>query len=205
MSGNNSSSDNNNNNNSSNSSSSSSSNINNNNNRNLRIYGIVYKPGDKATDFNTIKKTNPECKLFIYNENFFQFNDKSDVSRGGGNAFMRSFRQDNDDNMLIPEPKCKSLGIPTAVGEESMETVKDAIDQIYQFVDSNPTITEVYYSSTIDMQLGLGIFASEPFARANIEEISNELLSTFKRFKDKYGDVKLLLVTGSNEYEEKEL
>ena len=28
--------------------------------------------------------------------------------------------------------------IPTAVGEESMETVKDAIDQIYQYVDSNP-------------------------------------------------------------------
>jgi hypothetical protein len=181
-----------------------SSNINS-NSRNLRIYGIVYRPGDKGTDFNTIKKTNPECKLFIYNENFFQFNDKSDVSPGGGNAFMRSFRQDNDDNMLKQEPKCKSLGIPTAVGEESMETVKDAIDQIYQYVDSNPTITEVYYSSTNDMKLGLGIFASEPFAKANIDEISNELVNTFKRFKDKYGDVKLLLVTGSNEFEEKEL
>jgi len=186
-------------------SSNSSSSSSNSNNRSVRIFGIVYRPGDKGTDFNTIKNTNPECKLFIYNENFFQFNDKSDVSPGGGNAFMRSFRQDNDDNKLIPEPKCKSLGIPTAVGEESLETVKDAIDQIYQYVDSNPTISEVYYSSTNDMKLGLGIFASQPFAKANIDEISNELLNTFKRFKDKYGDVKLLLVTGSNEYEEKEL
>ena len=173
--------------------------------RSLRIFGIVYRPGDKATDFNSIKNTNPECKLFIYNENFFQFNDKSDVDAGGGNAFLRPYRQDNDDNKLALEPKVKSLGIPTAVGEESMETVKDAIDQIYQYVDSNPRITEVYYSSTNDMRLGLGIFASQPFAKANIDEISSLLIDLFKRFKDKYDDVKLLLVTGSNEYEEKEL
>lgn len=173
--------------------------------RSIRIYGTIFSPGRVNTDFNYItKNSNCENKLFIYNENFHQFLDKNDVMIGGGNAFLRPYRQDNEKNNASKEPKIKSLGIPTAMGLESMETVQEAINNIYNYIDNNMNITEIYYSSDTNMNLGLGIFASQPFARANIIEISSLLLMMFKKLKEKYGDVKLFKIE-SDTNEEKEL
>jgi len=169
----------------------------------ISIYGTIFTPGKITTDFNHIKNSNCEQKLFIYNENFHQYLDKNDLNRGGGNAFLRPYRQDNEKNLVIKEPKIKSLGIPTAMGPESMETIQDAINNIFNYIDNNINITEIYYSSDNNMNLGLGIFANQPFARTNIQEISSLLLMMFKKLKEKY-DVKLYLLE-SNTTLEKEL
>ena len=147
--------------------------------RTINIYGTIYAYGNSKTDFKEILKSTKENKLFIYNENFNQFNDKKDLSLGGGNGFLRQYRQDNLENLQKSEPKVKSLGIPTASGAESMETVKESIDQIYNYIITNDNIIEVYYSADSEMKLGLGIFAQMPFARQNIEEISKLLHDMF--------------------------
>jgi hypothetical protein len=159
--------------------------------RTINIYGTIFSAGSSNTDFKQILKQNPENKLFIYNENFNQFNDKNDLSQGGGNGFLRMYRQDNISNKSKNEPKVKSLGIPTASGAESIDTVKESIDQIYNYIIMNQNITEIYYSADSNMGLGLGIFASMPFAKANIGEISRLLNNMFYKLTINECNVKL--------------
>jgi hypothetical protein len=160
----------------------------------INIYGTIFSPDNSSTDFKEILKHQPENKLFIYNENFSQFNDKSDLSQGGGNGFLRMYRQDNIFNISKTEPKVKSLGIPTAVGDENINTVIDSIKKIYEFINTNLNITDIYYSAETNMNLGLGIFASMPFAQANIGEISKYLNNMFFELSKLY-DVHLYQLT----------
>jgi len=163
-------------------------------NRKINIYGTIFTPGNASTDFRTILTQTPENKLFIYNENFDQFNNKNDISQGAGNGFLRMYRQDNNKNKSKSEPKVKSLGIPTAAGDENINTVIDSIKKIYEFINTNLNITDIYYSAETNMNLGLGIFASMPFAQANIGEISKYLNNMFFELSKLY-DVHLYQLT----------
>jgi len=167
--------------------------------RRINIYGTIYDPANKSdlTDFRILSSTNMESKFFIYNENFNLFNNKTSTNEGAGNGFMRKYRQDNISNKSASEPKIKSLGIPTAQGDEKMETVVLSIKQIYDFINSNQNITDVFYSAdhiTNSMNLGLGIFATYPFAQANIVEISRLLNNMFFELSKSY-DVHLYQLT----------
>lgn len=148
--------------------------------REINIYGTIFS-GTSTTDFREILEVSPDSKLFIYNENFDQYNDKDDISSGGGNGFLRSYRIDNEINQSLSQPKVQSLGIPTACynGNESMDIVKESINLIYNYINSNDNITDIYYSADNNMGLGLGIFANMPFAKANIDEISTILKEMF--------------------------
>jgi len=152
--------------------------------RTINIYGTIFSPGSPSTDFREILKILGENKLFIYNENFNHYNDKNNLSQGAGNGFLRQYRLDNIQNLSKPEPKIKSFGIPTANhvpnGSEKISTVIESIEQIKNFIETNKNITDIYYSAEdSSMKLGLSIFRSNSFAKANIGEISRLLNNMF--------------------------
>ena len=134
--------------------------------------------------FKEILKISSENKLFIYNENFNDYNNKNDLSPGAGNGFLRQYRLDNIKNLSKPEPKIKSFGIPTANhfpnGSEKISTVIESIKQIKDFIETNKNITDIYYSAKDStMELGLYVFKGNAFAEANIAEISRLLNNMF--------------------------
>jgi exonuclease III len=166
----------------------------------INIYGTVYARG--TSDFAVLKDNRKENNLFIYNENRGQFIDKNSVSPGGGNGFLRVYRQDNSANLSKSEPKIKSLGIPTDVQGPTDVVINDSINKIFEEINKNPNIDSVYYSSDKTFDLGLGIFAGLPAAQANIKHISNELKAMFKKLRDeKNYEVHLFLLEGTTQTE----
>jgi len=170
-----------------------------------RIHQCIFTHIGSPSDFNVIIKENIKNKilkdsLFLYNENFSQFESKNDTSEGGGNGFLRKYRQDYN-NFLSPNPnndpdiesRVLSLGIPTGVGndadtEKFKRIIKESLINIKKYIDKNPNIGYIYYSADpVDSdKIGLSIFATQPWTMANKKFIDDSFASLFRYLDDKY-------------------
>jgi len=156
------------------------------NEKTLTIYMTIYNPSNPLTDFKKIIKNGTnQNKLFIYNDNFFQFQDKNSMTPGGGNACLRPYRQDTSN----PHKEIFSLGIPTGPEPSSSmnpnDLIHEAIQNIKDFITNNSNIQEVYYSCEkgTDGNLGLNIFKDIPWSQENINLISQKLKIMFKELE----------------------
>jgi hypothetical protein len=172
------------------------------------IYRCIYTAPGLKSDFKIIINENINLKilkhsLFIYNENFSQFESKNNTSKGGGNGFLRKYRQDYD-NFLSPNPnndsdiECRvlSLGIPTGIGNDSdtdkfKKLIKESLINIKKYIDKHSNITRIYYSAdqVDNIKLGLSIYAKEPWTIANISFIDDSIKSLFDYLESKYNIV----------------
>ena len=178
--------------------------------RRINIYGTIYKSG--TSDFSVLIKNNPKNKLFIYNENRVEFLKKSSLGFGSGNGFLRRARLDykgtenqfkiKKDNNL-PEDS-GSLGIPTDVNGQDDEVIEQSITQIYNEINKNYKINDVYYSianynipkdSDKFMDLGLQTFSGDKKAEKNIKYISIKLREMFNKLTTQF-EVNLFVLNG---------
>ncbi len=153
----------------------------------LAINQVIFNPSNPDTDFKTIITKNPSESLFLYNENFDHFENKDYLAPGGGNAFLRKYRQDTSK----PSTEVYSLGIPTGnyhfeSDKDYLKLVDESIDQIRKYVKNNRHIKNIYYSSNESGELGLGIFAKEKWTRENIGYIREQLSKLFEELKKEY-------------------
>jgi hypothetical protein len=65
--------------------------------RQIDFYGIIYDPSNIYTYFQFYH--NDPDTLIIYNENFDQYSDKSNLGKGSGNGIYRQVRSDCDDSV----------------------------------------------------------------------------------------------------------
>lgn len=159
------------------------------------LIGLIFEKNndpDNLTDYkNIIKKLNntkiTNKPLVIYNENYYQWKNKS-LKHGGGNAFLRKYRSDHPAN----ENKYNFyvLGIPT-----DSEYDKYAIKYIIDFINEKNIDTVIWCIDDKKYELGLGIFRNREDAQKNVKKYSNKLLKnlkeTFKFYYHRNDDEKM--------------
>jgi len=158
-------------------------------NRKITINITIYDTENKKTDFEEILKKDPNKKLFIYNDNFFSYLVFTDIKPGGGNGFLRPYRQDRSD-IKNPHGNIFALGLPTGL-RHNMHVVTipyfyidKAINNIEAFIRENKNITDIYYSAENDEgDIGLNIFKEEKWSVENIAEITKRLKNMFKKLE----------------------
>jgi hypothetical protein len=196
--------------------------------RDLIIVGICYASGNDNLDMKKMTGYGPGHKfginkpsttdielthsLYIYNENFQEYEDKTSLIFGSGNGFLRLARQDHDPtkkllgpgeklsvpNKSLKEPKVKSLGIPTGVTGGSLADVHKSIVYIYNYIvdakKEHAQIKTVYYSSgpiSDKIELGIGTFAGMDWTKKNTNAINDYLFTLFKELSKAF-NVKIL-------------
>jgi hypothetical protein len=122
--------------------------------KDVTLFGIHFDNTDNKTNVNYYLK-NDNC-LIIYNENFSQYNNKSDCSAGGGNGFLRQYRSDSNNgcstqNRTDDGVVAHIYGIPTGTFDKADDTIKyqdsmnDSILQIIECINKNPKIKYVIW------------------------------------------------------------
>ena len=164
----------------------------------INIIGTIYDQEGKtpSTDFFKIKDQDEDGKikrLFIYNDAYEKYiQDKP--STGGGNGNMGMFRQDIKVNRDKPEPKTKSLGVPTDTNIDDVNKKKillKSIKNIEEYIKKNKNITEVYYSADERMDIGLGIFAGLEVAKKCIKLVNEEFGKAIEKLVQEGFNIKI--------------
>lgn len=130
-------------------------------NRHIDFYGLVYDPKNVYTHFQFYH--NDPDTLIIYNENFRQFKDKTDISGGGGNGIYRQVRTDTEEDITRNKDKLTTevnkivykhpvlspcFGIPT--GPHKTEDNKSGDEPLKEDLDSiviNPDMINILKQS----------------------------------------------------------
>lgn len=131
-----------------------------------RLICVKFDPYNPLTNFYSLMQEKPKDTLFLYNENVEQFLNKKDVSPGGGNGVMRMYRADRADGK-----QGSALGIPTmylkysvagndAKFAELLQHVRQAFDQIDDYLFTYPNIQNIVWSADEHLRLGLAIAIS---------------------------------------------
>jgi hypothetical protein len=128
-------------------------------NRDIILFGIHYDEGNPLTDVNYYLGFD-NC-LIIYNENFNQYDDKTNCESktDEGNGFLRKYRSDSKDkcsdttaeNRKRDGVKAFVYGIPTGIFDNKEDTIKhqdsmnDSISQIIKCINDNSRIKNVIW------------------------------------------------------------
>ncbi|VVU95270.1 hypothetical protein CPAV1605_1018 [seawater metagenome] len=133
---------------------------------------IKGKEGDYAY---MIHNTSEKKRLLIYNENYKQWSNL-DLRPGGGNAIVRPFRYDHQNNI---NKWPRSLGIPTGPGWVSLtQSNKEIIDLAFENIDralKQDNYDEIWWSASKDHNLGVSIFTPGDDVRKYIVSKLKEL------------------------------
>lgn len=183
--------------------------INNLNDKNVKLIGVTYTTPKSLTNFeNWISKK----VLIIYNENFRQYVDTADYSKGGGNGIMRQYRTLRNGDLWNRRDGPQTinayvLGIPTGISGEFdigesynnstyIDIVNNSIKDIVDCVNKN-NIKYVLFSSQFNEKynnntLGVSIFAGYLTSVILVCYISAQLNAIFTNKKYSHSSPDLL-------------
>jgi len=180
--------------------------------RAITIYPTIYNSRTGSGNFEALIAVNSRTRLFIYNENFVEYASGSQ-DRSGENGLMRFYRKDVK-QLAGNAQTGHSLGIPTGFIDDAKHTdltddtisftnkfqmlpsdsttdatpdslFKTSLQNIYSYLIDHPEITEVFYSTTDDVNdnkfkdLGITIFAKKEWTQTNIKRINTHFKSLF--------------------------
>lgn len=109
----------------------------------VTLIGLIYDENDDLTHQQTYLYKYNTNVLFIYNENYDEFNDKGNYGNGGGNGMLRHYRSDgttyngNGVNSIDYKSHAYVLGIPTCYGkldDNNITIINNSIKQIINYI-----------------------------------------------------------------------
>jgi hypothetical protein len=109
----------------------------------VQLVGVVYSKSEPITNFETLfdKTAN---SLFVYNENFEQYNDPTDIRQGAGNGVMRAHRLEQWKEHTPDGISNGALGIPTNATDDKI--IDDSTTYIERTLNENPHVKYVFFS-----------------------------------------------------------